>query len=134
MRGFRNVKDESGQALTEFAVVLPILFVVIFAIVEAGVMLNNYIKLTDAVRVAARVASIQGSQGYGVASPAATSALSDAADGLTLENVAVSAQDNQWVSGQPVTVQASVHYVITLPIFGTVMAGDLTSKSIQRIE
>jgi Flp pilus assembly protein TadG len=140
----RKLQDESGQAMTEFALVLPLLFVLIFAIIEGGLTVNRYLQLTDAVRVGARVASVNGSQGPAVAAPAATSALTGAVDGLTLTNVSVTAScpttptpttcTNSWQSGNPVTVQASVQYTVKLPLFGTVASGYLTSKSIQRIE
>lgn len=132
MRRLRELRNEGGQALTEFAIVLPLLFILIFAIVEGGLTMNNYLQLTDAVRVAARVASVNGSQGFTAANSAATTALTDAAGGLTLKNVSVTAAN--WQSGKAVTVQASVHYAVTLPLVGTVLSGDLTSKSIQRIE
>ena len=132
MRQLRKVKREEGQALTEFALVMPLLFVLIFAIVESALTLNSYLQLTDAVRVSARVASVDGSQGSGLAAADAARALSDAAGNLSLQNVQVTAA--RWESGQPVTVQASVPYRITLPLFGTVMSGYLTSRSIQRIE
>jgi Flp pilus assembly protein TadG len=136
MGTLRKITSESGQALTEFAVVMPLLFVLIFAIVEGGVMMNNYLQLTDAVRVAARTASVHGSEGQTAATAAATSALTDAAGSLGLKNVQVAPVDlsKGWQSGYPVSVQASVHYSVTLPLFGTVMSGDLTSRSIQRIE
>jgi Flp pilus assembly protein TadG len=132
MRQLQGLKREEGQALTEFALVMPLLFVLIFAIVEGALTLNSYLQLTDAVRVSARIASVDGSQGSAAAASAAASALSDAAGSLSLENVQVTSPS--WQSGQPVTVQASVPYRITLPLFGTVMSGYLTSRSIQRIE
>jgi Flp pilus assembly protein TadG len=134
MRRLRKLRSESGQALTEFAIVMPILFVLLFAIVEGGLTLNNYLQLTDAVRVAARAASINGSQGGPAATSAATSALSDAAGSLSVTNVSVQPVAGAWTSGQPVAVQASVAYTVKLPLVGTILSGYLTSRSVQRIE
>jgi Flp pilus assembly protein TadG len=140
----RKLQDETGQAMTEFALVLPLLFVLIFAIVEGGITVNHYLQLTDAVRVGARVASVDGSQGSAAAASAATNALTGAVDGLTLTNVSVTAScpstptpttcTDPWQSGNPVTVKASVPYEVKLPLFGTIASGSLTSQSIQRIE
>lgn len=132
MQQLRKLKDESGQAMTEFAIVLPLLFVLIFAIVEGGITINRYLQLTDAVRVGARIASVSGAQGQAAAQSAATSAMTSSVDGLAGSDVQVTAP--AWQSGQPVTVQASVPYAVTLPLFGTIASGRLTSKSIQRIE
>lgn len=128
----RKLKNESGQAITEFAVVMPLLFILIFGIVEGGLTLNNYLRLTDAVRVGGRAASVQGSLGAPAATSAATSALADAAGNLPLQGVDVTA--SAWQSGQPITVQASTKYSINLPLFGTILSGTLTSSSTQRIE
>lgn len=134
MRRFHTIKNEQGQAITEFALVMPLLFVLIFAIVECGLTLNNYLRLTDAVRVAARAASIDGSQGYSVAYSSASTALTNSVDGLPLQGVKVVPVDNTWSTGHPVAVEASTQYAIKLPLFGTILSGTLTSRSTQRIE
>jgi Flp pilus assembly protein TadG len=134
MRRLRKLQSESGQALTEFAVVMPMLFILLFAIVEGGLTLNNYLRLTDAVRVAARAASVNGSEGGSAATTAATSALTDAVGGVPLTGVTVQPVGAGWTSGEPVAVQASVRYAVTLPLVGTILSGYLTSRSVQRIE
>jgi Flp pilus assembly protein TadG len=128
----QTLKREEGQALTEFAIVLPLLFVVLFAIIEGGLTLNNYLQLTDAVRVAARAASLSSTQGDGTS--AATSALDGEVGSLSPTGVRVQPTGAGWTSGQPVEVQASVRYSINLPLFGTIVSGYLTSRSVQRIE
>jgi Flp pilus assembly protein TadG len=126
----RGFKSESGQALTEFAVVLPLLAIILVAIVQAGIALNHYVTLTDAVRVGARTASASASLGPAGATTATTTAMQQAAGGLPLEEPAV---DSDWQSGHPVTVSASVPYDIT--IFGVpVVSGKFTSTTTQRVE
>ena len=51
-------KGEQGQAMVEFALVLPLLLVLIVGIVQFGVLFHNYVTLTDAVRAGARQASV----------------------------------------------------------------------------
>ncbi|MGZ8701377.1 MAG: TadE/TadG family type IV pilus assembly protein, partial [Gaiellaceae bacterium] len=36
--------------MTEFAFVLPILLVLLFGIIQFGIIFNNYVALTDAAR------------------------------------------------------------------------------------
>ncbi len=51
----RNLRhDETGQTMTEFAIVLPLLVVLLFGIIQFGILFNNYVTLTDAVRSGAR--------------------------------------------------------------------------------
>ena len=60
--------DESGQAMAEFAIVAPVLLFVVFAIIKLGILFNQYLILTDAVRSGARVLSIS----RGTADPCGT--------------------------------------------------------------
>lgn len=56
---------QCGQAATEFALVAPILFVIIFAIIQFGVLMITRSALSYAVRQGARTASIHGSEPTG---------------------------------------------------------------------
>jgi Flp pilus assembly protein TadG len=50
---------EEGQALVEFALVMPILLLVLFAIIQFGLVLNNYITVTDSARAGARELALE---------------------------------------------------------------------------
>ena len=54
MRDPRHRHSRAGQALPEFALVLPMFLLIFFAIVQFGVLLSANIGLTNAVREAAR--------------------------------------------------------------------------------
>jgi len=49
-----QVTSERGQSLTEFALALPILALLLFAVIQFGIVFNNYVTLTDATRAGAR--------------------------------------------------------------------------------
>jgi Flp pilus assembly protein TadG len=54
----RNKKDgEKGQALAEFALVVPILLILLVGIVEIGYGLNSYLTVVDSARDGARLGS-----------------------------------------------------------------------------
>ncbi len=58
--GFRKRrKGEDGQALVEFALVVPLLLVVLFGIVQFGIMMNTYITVSDSARSAARQLALE---------------------------------------------------------------------------
>jgi len=44
--------------MTEFALVLPILALLLFGVIQFGIVFNNYITLTDATRAGARKAAV----------------------------------------------------------------------------
>ena len=49
---------DRGQTLVEFALVLPLLALLLFGVIQFGIVFNNYIDLTDAVRAGARKAAV----------------------------------------------------------------------------
>ncbi|HHY30590.1 MAG TPA: pilus assembly protein, partial [Syntrophaceticus sp.] len=55
---FRNNR---GQALLEFALVLPILLLFVFGIIEFGIIFFDNLVITQAVREGARVGVVGGS-------------------------------------------------------------------------
>jgi len=69
------LKMEKGQALIEFALILPVLLLLVLGMLEYGWMLNAKISVTAAAREGARASSVLGqensSQAYTIASAAA---------------------------------------------------------------
>src|SRR5690242_10746576 len=53
-----QIRNEQGQTMTEFALVLPILALILFAVIQFGITFNNYVQLTDATRAGARKAAV----------------------------------------------------------------------------
>ena len=53
----RAPRSERGQALPEFALVAPLLFLVLFSIIQFGFLLGGQIGFTNGVREATRYAS-----------------------------------------------------------------------------
>ena len=58
MRRRLSTRNEDGQAMVEFALVAPILFLILFAIIQFGIVFMHSVALTDAVRTGARKASV----------------------------------------------------------------------------
>ena len=58
IRARRRARREDGQAYVEFALVLPILLLVVMGIIQFGTVFKDYIALTDSVRVGARQAAV----------------------------------------------------------------------------
>jgi Flp pilus assembly protein TadG len=77
-----RASNEGGQALVEFAVVLPILLLIVTGIFAFGIALNQYLELTEAASVGARLLAVSRGQ---TADPCATAAaaISNAAPLLT---------------------------------------------------
>ncbi len=57
----RILRHEHGQSLVEFAMSLPVLILILFALAEFGLMMNDQVSVANAARDGARVAALQGS-------------------------------------------------------------------------
>jgi len=128
----RDRRRESGQGLVEFVLVLPLLALIILAIVQFGILYNNYETLTAATRDGARKAAVSRQAGDPVG--AATQAVKDSAYGLDQTKLSVSVSPGTpWTVGSQVTVTATYPYSISL--MGLVVkSGSLTSSTKERVE
>ena len=138
---------EQGQTMVEFAVVLPVLAFVLFAIIQFGLTLNSYVTLTSAVRDGARKGSVSrtatdpiGTTVSAVKSSAANLNKSGCTSSSCSSNCNVSlcvtvtpSAASSWTPGADLTVTATYPYSISL--FGLVVkSGTLSSSTTERIE
>jgi Flp pilus assembly protein TadG len=130
MRKSISLRDQKGQSLTEFALVLPILALLLFAVIQFGIVFNNYITLTDATRAGARKAAVS----RRAADPSGTcvAAIRSSAANLTQSQL-TPACTSSWQPGEDVVVTASYPYSISLlGVFSK--SGRLTSTTTERVE
>jgi Flp pilus assembly protein TadG len=131
MRGRGNIRAERGQTMVEFAMVLPILCLLLFGVIQFGITFNNYVTLTDAVRAASRKASV--SRQSGTRDADIQNALYDSAADLDKSKLPPPTVTSTWQHGDPVTVCATYPYDINL--LGMVVAsGNLKSCTKERVE
>lgn len=125
-----QVRRQRGQATAEFAIALPLLLLLLLAILQLGVVFNNYLTLTDAVRAGARQAAV----GRSVADPVGSvvSRVRTSAAGLDQTKLSVSVT-SPWTQGSNVTVSASYPYSVNL-LGLVVRSGSLTSVTTERVE
>jgi Flp pilus assembly protein TadG len=126
----RFTRDETGQTMAEFAIVLPVLCVLLFAIVQLGIVFNNYVTLTDAVRAGARTAAV--SRNDANPTGAATNAVRTSAADLNQSKLGVTV-NSTWAAGTDVTVTATFPYSVSL-LGWVVASGNLISKTTERVE
>jgi Flp pilus assembly protein TadG len=126
-----QIRNQQGQTMTEFALVLPVLALILFAVIQFGIVFNNYITLTDATRAGARKAAVS-RQDPNRNSAVVTAVRSSASD-LTSSKLSVSPPSSTWQSGDDVTVTASYPYSISL-LGVVVKSGSLTSTTTERVE
>ncbi len=109
---------EGGQSLVEFALLLPVLLLILLGTIQFGIVLENYLAVVDAAHVGDRVASLGGTCGQ------ATTAARQAASAAGLGQVSVSCPSNLGSippgGSVPLTVTYDIPVVVPLfwPLLG----------------
>jgi Flp pilus assembly protein TadG len=125
-----SLKNQDGQSVTEFALVLPILAFLLFAVIQFGIVFNNWVQLTDATRAGARKGAV--SRHLPNPQAACTSAVRASATNLKASDLAATCTST-WQPGADVTVNATYPYSISL--FGIISkSGRLSSTTTERVE
>lgn len=106
MMRLQSRAGERGAAAIEFALILPILVVLVFGVIEFGRVFNAQISITNAAREGARYMAIHNSAAD--ARTAAANAAPSLTPALSVGSVDVSPAP--CVLGSPVTV--TVHYTV----------------------
>jgi len=116
--------------MTEFALVLPVLALLLFAVIQFGIVFNNYVTLTDATRAGARKAAVsrQASNPAGVAETAVRNSASD----MKQSDLKVTI-NSTWKPSADVVVTATYPYKVSL-LGLVVKSGRLSSKTTERVE
>jgi Flp pilus assembly protein TadG len=126
----RRGRGERGQAVTEFAMVLPLFAILVFTCILFGKALYIYIQLTHSANEAARLAAVNfpSNQPSGTTLCTVLQSEGAIAKGTTLT---ISYPDgNSQAVGEPVTVTASADGS-WVPVINV---GSLTASSTMRIE
>jgi len=100
--------------MAEFAMILPIFLVLVFAIVDFGMGLNAWITVTNSAREGARLGAVGGT------SAAITQKVRDTtcpgADPACLSKLTPTATNADGLSGQSVVVKADYQYSFISPL------------------
>ena len=107
----KAAKGSRGVAVVEFALVIPLLLLLVFGIVEFGRAYQTRLTVTNAAREGVRVLAVTDDQ------PAAEAAALVAATGIDPAQVTIVATPCS--GGMPAVVQVSYPVVIDIPGTGT---------------
>ena len=133
MFGRRNkfFRSEKGASAVEFALILPILVILIFGIFEFAIAFNNYITITHAAREGARRAAVD------LFNPDLKDYIKEMAVPLALtdEDIVIDWDSNPEdpLIGDPVWVEITYNFGISIPLVGS-WEVPLKNKAIMRLE
>lgn len=126
------VKNKKGQATVEFALVLPILLLLMFGIIDFGRVLNEYLVVTAAAREGARSAAVLSSDAT------VDSTVRQAASSLNTGGNAlvITILPADRVSGTQVTVSVSHNVRIFTPLMQEFLPDPftVTGTAVMRVE
>jgi Flp pilus assembly protein TadG len=129
-----SLKNQDGQSVTEFALVLPILAFLLFAVIQFGIVFNNWVQLTDATRAGARKGAV--SRHLPNPKAACEDAVRASATNLKPSNgltATCTTSPGNWQPADELTVTATYPYQISL--FGIISkSGVLSSTTKERVE
>jgi Flp pilus assembly protein TadG len=129
----RRARSERGTAVVEFALVAPLLFLILFGIIDFARALNYYNDLTQLAGQGARAASVNQNPNGGTADNTFQHQLACAAStGELRKGITVQITTIPTVTGTPVTVHTSFAMTFLPGVsFGTL---NLSSTQTERYE
>lgn len=128
IRRHKIIKNEKGASAVEFALILPILIILVFGIVQFGIAFNNYITITHAAREGARIAAVD------LNNPVLKNIIIERAFPvqITEDDIVISTPEGTNI-GDPVEVEITYNISITIPLVGS-WDIPLKNKAIMRLE
>ncbi|MCL5291695.1 MAG: pilus assembly protein [Actinobacteria bacterium] len=123
---FYRIRDEQGASSVEFAIIVPVLILILFGIFEFGLAYRDYLAITHAAREGARLAAVGEFREADVrerAYPVSPSSIS----------IAYLSPDGLPRHGYPVQVEVTYDRPLNIPLF-TATTVHLTSRARMRIE
>ena len=130
----RTKRGERGQAVVEFAFILPIFLIVLFMVVEFGIGFSRWIVVTNATREAARYAAVQNGDAGTIRTAVKNRAVVTSSGLLSPAGVTVNFVDGPDTNGtagdrgDSVVVSASLNYPLLTPLgaFVSLATGSIT--------
>lgn len=120
------LKRNTGQSLAESALVLPVILLLLTAIIDFGLLFNNYLVVSNASREGARRASL------GYTDMQIKYAVRNAASTLDETKLSIVIEPNNSAgrtSGDAVTVTVQYRYSMMTPIIAAVLPDPLDLKT-----
>ncbi|HCC06939.1 MAG TPA: pilus assembly protein TadG [Clostridiales bacterium] len=124
------IKEERGQSVAEFALVLPIFLLILMGIIEFGLLMSDYVVVVNAAREGGRIAALGGTD------QDVLQKVRDVAPSLRSSALTVTTTPDEYNrrSGEEVSVVVEYQAVQILPVFENIIPeiynvkGDITMR------
>lgn len=121
----KSLRNEKGQSLVEFAILLPVLLLLLMGILEFGIMLNSYLSINNSAREGARLGIVSGSN------LEITKLITYISPNLDSENLIVNITplEGSRNSGGTLTVEVIYNYQVNIPIISNILGNVVALKA-----
>jgi len=126
-----SIKNNRGQSLVEFALIAPLLILLLMGIMECGRIFNQTLVVTAAAREGARSAAVGGSD------VTVLGTVNQAVASIGTTNLTVVVTPSARVSGQNVTVTVTKPITIVTPVISQFFKSatyNATGTAVMRVE
>jgi len=121
----KSLRNENGQSLVEFAIMLPVLLLLLMGILEFGLILNSYLTINNSAREAARLGIVAGSN---IEIKDLIINTSPNLDSKSLV-VNITPLEGSRKSGETLTVEVVYNYKVTIPIISNILGNVMVLKA-----
>ena len=132
MRTIRAIlKKKRGQAIVEFALILPVFILILLGIMEFGLVFHQYLVVTAASREGARVAALGGTDAE------TRTIVNSSAASINTGQLTTTITPTNRVKGQTVSVQVTNPVTIRAPLIAQAFPQNpfpVTGTTIMRVE
>lgn len=126
----RWLRNEKGQSFVEFALILPVLLIIVMGILEFGLMFNAYITISNASREGARLGSLGGTNTQ------ITQRVETTAGILNSSDITVTVTPNSRSRGDMIIVLVEYDYSLITPVISNILSPiiNLEASTTMRVE
>ncbi|MBO8137542.1 MAG: pilus assembly protein [Desulfotomaculum sp.] len=127
-------KNQKGQSMVEFALLLPLIIILLFGILEFGRVFHSYLVITSAAREGARIGAVGRPDSEIIARIREAAPLPDADSKLKITRLEPN-QDAR-TPGLPLTVEVTYDVDLITPLFSDILPNPITlrAESTMRLE
>jgi len=119
------LRNEKGQSLVEFAILLPLLLLLMMGILEFSLMLNSYLTINNSAREGARLGIVAGSN---IEIKELIDNISPNLDSKKLI-VNITPLEGSRQSGGTITVEVIYNYQVIIPIISNILGNVVVLKA-----
>lgn len=113
----KYLKNEKGQSLVEFALIIPLILLILMGILEFGVMLNTYLAINHSSKEGARLGALGGTDTEILAGIISSSPTLDPAK-ITVH---IDPIQSTRIRGSAITVKVVYNYNVMLPVVSSII-------------